>query len=279
MNKIRSGAGRAEAREIKKKERADRLMVSRGLAGTREKAQALIMAGLVFADSRPVEKPGQLIAREARLSIEKGFPYVSRAGLKLEEALEKWGISVAGLVAADLGCSTGGFTDCLLQRGAKRVYAVDVSIDQLDSRLRHDSRVVCIEKNARYLTPEDFGEKVDLVTLDLSFISLLKVLPAIKAFLSDGELLSLLKPQFEAGRGEVGKKGVVRDPARHEEILVRVLEGARDLGFGVAGLLRCSIRGQRGNKEFFSRLTPGRNFLSVHELRALVREVVYEPEV
>jgi len=254
-------------------------MVSRGLAETREKARAMIMAGLVFADSRRVEKPGQLIAQEVRLSVEEKLPYVSRAGLKLEEALERWEISVVGKVAADLGCSTGGFTDCLLQRGAKRVYAVDVSINQLDFELRRDPRVVAIEKNARYLTPDDFGEVIDLVTLDLSFISVLKVLPAIKGFLGHGELLSLLKPQFEAGKGEVGKRGVVRDPARHEEILIRVLAEAEELGFGVAGLLRCSTRGQRGNREFFSRLTPGRNFLSPDKLRALVREVVYEPEV
>ncbi len=261
-----------------KRERADRLVVSRGLAETREKARALIMAGLVYADSRRVEKPGELIAPETRLVIEKGLPYVSRGGLKLEEALDKWKISVSDKVAADLGCSTGGFTDCLLQKGARRVYAVDVSINQLDWRLRTDPRVTCLEKNARYLVGEDFGEAVDLVTMDLSFISILKVLPAVKGFLSEGELLSLLKPQFEAGRGQVGRKGVVRDPARHEMVLARVLEGAQELGFGVAGLLKCSTRGQRGNREFFGRFTPDRNFLSLHQLKAIVREVVYEPE-
>ncbi|MGQ9673088.1 MAG: TlyA family RNA methyltransferase [Candidatus Aminicenantales bacterium] len=261
-----------------KKERADRLLVSRGLAQTREKAQALIMAGLVQADGRRVEKCGQLIAPEANLVVEKGLPYVSRGGLKLEEALNTWNISVSGKVAADLGCSAGGFTDCLLQRGAKRVYAVDVSIDQLDWRLRHDPRVVFIEKNARFLTKDDFGELLDLVTLDLSFISVLKVLPVIRAFLGQGELLCLLKPQFEAGRGQVGKKGIVREPERHEAVLVRVLERTQELGFGVAGLLKCSVRGQRGNREFFSRLIPGRDFLPIETLRAKIKEVVYADE-
>ncbi len=261
-----------------KRERADRLMVSRGLAETREKARALVMAGLVFADGRRVEKPGELIAPETRLVIEKGLPYVSRGGLKLEEALDKWNISVNGKVVADLGCSTGGFTDCLLKRGAKRVYAVDVSINQLDWRLRRDPRVTCVEKNARYLVSQDFGEAVELVTMDLSFISILKVLPAVRGFLGEGELLSLLKPQFEAGKGQVGRKGVVRDPTRHETVLFRVLQGAQELGFGVVGLLKCSTRGQRGNREFFSRLTPGRNFLPLDKLRTMVREVVYEAE-
>lgn len=260
------------------KERADRLLVRRGLAGTRQKAQALIMAGLVYAGNERVEKPGQLLSGETNLAVVQELPYVSRAGLKLEEALEAWKITVRDRVAVDLGCSTGGFTDCLLQWGARRVYAVDVSIDQLDWRLRRDLRVVPIEKNARYLTGEDFGETVDLVTVDLSFISVLKVLPAIQTFLKAGDSLCLLKPQFEAGRGEVGKKGVIKDPAQHEAVLRRVLEEAQAKGFGVAGLIGCSTRGQRGNREFFARLCPGRNFLSPDKLNALVREVVYGPE-
>jgi 23S rRNA (cytidine1920-2'-O)/16S rRNA (cytidine1409-2'-O)-methyltransferase len=261
-----------------KKDRADRLVVSRGLAETREKAQALIMAGLVYAGGRLVEKPGQLIASDETLFLEKGLPYVSRGGLKLEEALDTWKISVSGKAAADLGSSTGGFTDCLLKRGACCVYAVDVSTSQLDWRLRHDPRVVPIEKNARYLSREDFTGKVDLVTLDLSFISVLKVLPAVREFLGEGVALCLLKPQFEAGKGQVGKKGVIRDPGRHEAVLGRVLEEAQKLGFGVAGLLRCSTRGQRGNREFFALLIPGGNPLPREELRALVREVVHEPK-
>lgn len=261
-----------------KKERADRLVVSRGLAETREKAQALIMAGLVYAGGRLVEKPGQLIADDGSLAVEKTFPYVSRGGLKLEEALDAWKISVAGKVAADLGSSTGGFTDCLLQRGASRVYAVDVSTDQLDWRLRHDPRVVLIEKNARFLSREDFADKVDLVTIDLSFISVLKVLPAVRGFLSDGAVLCLLKPQFEAGKGEAGKKGVIRDPRLHEAVLGRVLEEAQESGFGVAGLLKCSTQGQRGNREFFALLIPGGSPLLGDEIKALIREVVHEPK-
>jgi 23S rRNA (cytidine1920-2'-O)/16S rRNA (cytidine1409-2'-O)-methyltransferase len=261
-----------------KKDRADRLVVSSGLAETREKAQALIMAGLVYAGGRLVEKPGQLIAADETLSLEKSLPYVSRGGLKLEEALDTWRISVAGKVAADLGSSTGGFTDCLLKRGASRVYAVDVSTSQLDWRLRHDARVVLIEKNARYLSREDFADKVELVTLDLSFISVLKVLPAVREFLGEGVVLCLLKPQFEAGKGQVGKKGIIRDPGRHEAVVGRVLEEAQKLGFGVAGLLRCSTLGQRGNREFFALLTPGGSPLPRGEVRALVREVVHEPE-
>jgi len=261
-----------------KKERADRLVVSRGLAETHEKAQALIMAGLVYAGGRLVEKPGQLIAAEETLSLEKGLPYVSRGGLKLEEALNAWKISVSGKVAADLGSSTGGFVDCLLQRGASRVYAIDVSTSQLDWRLRHDPRVVRIEKNARYLSREDFAEKVDLVTLDLSFISVLKVLPAVREFLGEGVALCLLKPQFEASKRQVGKKGVIRDPKRHEAVLGRVLEEAQKLGFGVAGLLKCSTRGQKGNREFFALLIPGGSPLPREEVRALVREVVHEPK-
>ncbi|MDH7513133.1 MAG: TlyA family RNA methyltransferase [Clostridiales bacterium] len=260
-----------------KRERADRLVVSRGLAETREKAQALIMAGLVYAGGRPVEKPGQLVAADETLSIEKGLPYVSRGGLKLEEALDAWKISVSEKVAADLGSSTGGFTDCLLKRGASRVYAVDVSTSQLDWRLRHDPRVIPVEKNARYLSREDFSEKVDLATVDLSFISVLKVLPAVRGFLGEGLVLCLLKPQFEAGKRQVGKKGVISDPGRHEAVLGRVLEEAQKLGFGVAGLLKCSTRGQKGNREFFALFIPGGSPLPQEKIRALVREVVHEP--
>jgi 23S rRNA (cytidine1920-2'-O)/16S rRNA (cytidine1409-2'-O)-methyltransferase len=263
---------------IKKRDRADRLLLSRNLAESRQKAQALIMAGLVSAGRQRVEKPGQMIDLDAELSLRKEIPYVSRGGLKLEEALDAFSVNVAGKVAADLGSSTGGFTDCLLQRGARLVYAVDVSISQLDWRLRNDARVVPIEKNARYLRRGDFAEIPEVITLDLSFISVLKVLPAIRAFLGDGILLSLLKPQFEAGKGRVGKKGIVRDPAEHEAVLHHVLEEARELGFGIRGLIGCSVRGQKGNREFFAywALTGGR--LPREKIRELIKEVVHEPK-
>src|SRR5512135_2517464 len=206
-----------------KRERADTLVVSRGLADSRQKAQALIMAGLVYSGETRIEKPGQLVSLEAEVSLRGAIPFVSRGGLKLDEALSVFGIDVRDAVAADLGASTGGFTDCLLQRGARLVYAVDVSVDQLDWRLRNDLRVRTIEKNARYLRREDFDPPPGLVAMDLSFISVLKVLPALKGFLGTGRLLSLLKPQFEAGSGEVGKKGVIRDPARQEAVLLRLL--------------------------------------------------------
>lgn len=233
------------------------------------------MAGMVYAGGRRVEKPGDRIGDGEPLSVKKGLSYVSRGGLKLEEALDIFGISAKGKVAADLGASTGGFTDCLLKRGAKRVYAVDVSIAQLDWRLKRDPLVVPIEKNARYLEKADFPDKLDLVTADLSFISVLKVLPAIREFLGKGDLLCLLKPQFEAEKGSVGKKGVVRNPAQHEQILNSLLEKARELGFGVRGLIACSVQGQRGNKEFFVHWTFKENLLPLEKIKTLVWEVVY----
>jgi len=240
------------------RKRTDRLLVERGLAPSREKAQALIMAGLVSTGGRAVLKAGDLVEEGAELSVATPLPYVGRGGLKLEEALDRFGIDVGGAVAVDIGSSTGGFTDCLLQRGARKVYAVDVDTKQLDWALRRDPRVVMIEKNARHLGPADIGEVPDIVTMDLSFISLLKVLPAVGALPGDGVLLTLVKPQFEAGRGQIGKKGVVRDPVVHEDVLTRVVEGARELGFGLAGIIRCSTRGQKGNREFFARWVKGR---------------------
>jgi 23S rRNA (cytidine1920-2'-O)/16S rRNA (cytidine1409-2'-O)-methyltransferase len=259
-----------------KKERADAVVTRLGLAETRAKAQALIMAGLVNSGGRRVEKPGQLIDPGAPVFVRGGMPFVSRGGLKLDEALSVLGVDVRGAVAADLGASTGGFTDCLLQRGARLVYAVDVSIDQLDWRLRQDARVRPVEKNARHLRPEDFPEPPGIVVMDLSFISVLKVLPAIREFLGDGRLVSLLKPQFEAGRGEVGKRGVIRDPARHEAVLSRLLEGARALGFAPRGLMKSSTRGQKGNREFFVLWELSRDAGSAAAIGARVREVVYE---
>jgi 23S rRNA (cytidine1920-2'-O)/16S rRNA (cytidine1409-2'-O)-methyltransferase len=204
------------------------------------------------------------------------MPYASRAGFKLAEALDAFAVSVAGKAVADLGCSTGGFTDCLLQRGARLVYAVDVSTSQLDWRLRNDPRVVSVEKNARHLRREDFAEKPGVVTMDLSFISVLKVLPAVREFLEDGILLSLLKPQFEIGRGQVGKKGIVRQPAQHEEVLNRLLEQAAQAGFGTRGLIGCSQRGRKGNREFFVCWSLQGPLSAPGQTLELVRRVVYE---
>jgi len=233
------------------KERADKLLVRRGLAPTWEKAQALIMAGLVFSGPAKVPKPGSLLDEDAGLALKDTLPFVSRGGLKLAEALDRFAVDVREKTAVDVGASTGGFTDCLLQRGARKVYAVDVDTTQLDWKLRNDPRVVLIEKNARYLVPGEIPEPPDLVTVDVSFISLLKVLPALAAVPGGWLLLALVKPQFEAGRREVGKKGIVRDPAVHADVLDRVVRGARETGFTLRGLIRCSTRGQKGNVEFF----------------------------
>jgi 23S rRNA (cytidine1920-2'-O)/16S rRNA (cytidine1409-2'-O)-methyltransferase len=235
------------------KERADKLLVQRGLAPSREKAQALIMAGLVVSRGEAVPKPGILLDEAADLVLKDKLPFVSRGGLKLAEALDRFGVDVRGKVAVDIGSSTGGFTDCLLQHGARHVYAVDVDTAQLDWSLRGDSRVTLVEKNARYLVSGDLAGPPDIITVDVSFISLLKILAALKGIAGDWPLLALVKPQFEAGRREVGKKGIVRDPAVHEAVLKRVAGGAREAGFYLQGLIRCTTRGQKGNFEFFGR--------------------------
>lgn len=258
-----------------KKERADKVMAAWGLAESRQKARALIMAGLVYSGEQRIEKPGQMIAPDTELSLKEKLPYVSRGGLKLEEGLEKFEISVQGKVAADLGASTGGFIDCLLQNGAKTVYAVDVDTSQIDWRLREDPRVICIEKNARYLTGDDFADPPGLVTTDLSFISVLKVLPAVKEFLGQGQLLSLIKPQFEAGKGQVGKKGIIRDPAIHEQVLTETITKASQMGFNAQGVIKSSVRGQKGNREFFVFWSLAEEPLSEDEVQRSIKEAVW----
>lgn len=257
-----------------RKERADKLLVQRGLAESRRKAQALIMAGLVMENGIRVEKPGQMLHREASLAIKETLPFVGRGGLKLEEALEKFQLDVTGRVAADLGASTGGFSDCLLKRGARRVYAVDVDTRQLDWNLRQDTRICLIEKNARYLGPEDFEDMPEIAVMDLSFISLLKVLPAVKTFLSGKWALALIKPQFEAGKGRVGKKGVIRDPAVQEDILYRVNRGAAKTGFTLKGLLKSSTPGQKGNREFFALWIRSREDWNIPQMKTMIKEAV-----
>ena len=235
------------------KQRLDKLMVERGLAPSREKAQALIMAGQVVVGDHAVDKSGQQVALDAEIRI-KGdlLPFVSRGGLKLKKALDEFRVDVTGLVAIDVGASTGGFSDCLLQAGAVRVIAVDVGCGQLAWKLQQDPRVLSMEKtNIRYLTPGQLPEVPDLATIDASFISLAKVLPATVALLRPGgRIIALIKPQFEVGKGEVGKGGIVRDPAAHERVLEAIRQTAGELGLHVAGLCESPITGADGNREF-----------------------------
>jgi len=233
------------------KPRLDRLLVERGLAPTREKAQALIMAGAVLVDGRKAAKPGQPVDAEIRVEIVAQPPFVSRGGLKLEAAIARFGIQVAGRICLDIGASTGGFTDCLLQRGAARVHAVDVGTGQLDWKLRNDPRVVVHEKlNARYLRPEDLGQPIALAVCDVSFISATLIVPAVTPVLQPaGEMVILVKPQFEVGKGQVGKGGIVREPELHEAACRRVEDAVRQLGFETA-IIESPILGAEGNHEF-----------------------------
>jgi 23S rRNA (cytidine1920-2'-O)/16S rRNA (cytidine1409-2'-O)-methyltransferase len=235
-----------------RKERLDLLLVERGLAESRQQAQRLIMAGQVTVDGGLVDKPGSRVPAAAGIEVDGGLPYVSRGGYKLEAALDAFGLDVAGLVAADVGASTGGFTDCLLQRGAARVYAIDVGYGQLAWKLQQDPRVVVMDRvNARYL--ERLPEAVDLATADTSFISLRLILPAVMGWLvPGGQIVALIKPQFEAGRRQVGKGGVVRDPAVHRSVLAGVLDWAGERGLGLMGLVRSPITGPAGNVEFLA---------------------------
>jgi 23S rRNA (cytidine1920-2'-O)/16S rRNA (cytidine1409-2'-O)-methyltransferase len=235
------------------KPRADQLLVDRGLAESRAKAQALILAGLVFSGERKIDKAGQALAEDAPLEVRgREHPWVSRGGVKLAHALEHFGWDVTGAVALDVGSSTGGFTDVLLQKGAARVFAVDVGTNQLAWKLREDPRVVVHEKtNARYLTDEVVTEPVDIVVCDASFISLAKVLDRALDFAGPGgRLIALVKPQFEAERGEIGKGGVVRDPAVHERVSAAAADWVRSRGWEPAGLIRSPITGPEGNVEF-----------------------------
>lgn len=237
------------------KKRLDLLLVERELVESRERARQLIRAGHVLVDEVVLDKPGVKVREEAQVRLRQTLPYVSRGGLKLEAALERFALSVEGKVALDVGASTGGFTDCLLQRGAARVYAVDVGYGQLAWKLRQDGRVVVMERtNIRHLTA--LPEPVDLAVVDVSFISLRLVLPVVKKLLKPvGEIVCLIKPQFEAGPEQVGKGGVVRDPAVHKVVLERIVHFAREQGLSVRGLIPSPLRGPAGNVEFFAHLT------------------------
>ena len=240
------------------KERVDKLLVERGLADTRERAQRLVMAGLVFSGDVVVDKPGTRLAIDTPLDVRgEPHPFVSRGGAKLDATLAALALDVRGLAAIDVGASTGGFTDCLLQRGARRVYAVDVGYGQLAWKLRNDPRVVSRERtNVRLLGRADFPEPIDLVTIDASFISLRLVLPVAMSLLDPGgRLVALVKPQFEVGKGRVGKGGVVREAALHTEVLTELQRGVVELGLVIDGVLTSPLLGPAGNREFFLALT------------------------
>ncbi|AGC69206.1 FtsJ-like methyltransferase [Thermoclostridium stercorarium subsp. stercorarium DSM 8532] len=235
------------------KERLDIHLVNKGYFDSREKARRAIMEGLVLVNGVVEDKPGFQVDTEAELEIRGNpIPYVSRGGLKLEKALSEFGIDLTGKVCIDIGASTGGFTDCMLKNGAVKVYAVDVGYGQLAWKLRNDSRVVVMERtNFRYVKPEDIGEFVDFATADVSFISLTKIIPPAKQLLKHGgSMVCLIKPQFEAGREKVGKKGVVKDPAVHMEVIGKIIDFSKELGFTVKGLSYSPIKGPEGNIEY-----------------------------
>ena len=245
---------------MKNKKRLDVLLVEQMYAETRSKAQAIIMAGLVYVNGQKADKAGMSFDADTAVIEVRGqaCPYVSRGGLKLEKALRDFGVDPTGFVCSDSGCSTGGFTDCLLQQGASKVFAIDVGYGELNWKIRNDPRVVVMERtNIRYVTPEDIGEPLDLSVIDVSFISLRIVLPAIKNLLKEkqGQVLCLIKPQFEAGRENVGKNGVIRESAIHKEVLDNFVALAKDLGFTILGLTFSPVKGPAGNIEFLGHLT------------------------
>lgn len=242
------------------KERLDVLLVRNGLAASREKAKAVIMAGSVFVNGQREDKAGTMVDEKAELTVKGNqLKYVSRGGLKLEKAMSHFDITPEGKVCMDVGASTGGFTDCMLQNGAVKIYSVDVGHGQLDWKLRNDARVVCMEKtNIRYVVPEDIGEPPSFVSIDVSFISLTKVLGPVRDLMApEGNVVCLIKPQFEAGREKVGKKGVVRDPKVHEEVIRKVMSYAQSIGFLCRELEFSPIKGPEGNIEYLLHLQKG----------------------
>lgn len=244
---------------MKDKKRLDLLLTEQGYADTRAKAQAIIMAGQVYVDGQKADKPGTSYDAGVSIEVRGGTcPYVSRGGLKLEKALRDFRVDPTGYVCSDSGASTGGFTDCLLQQGAAKVFAIDVGYGQLDWKIRSDQRVVVMERtNIRYVTPEQIGEPLDLSVVDVSFISLKIVLPAIRALLKPdcGQVICLIKPQFEAGKDKVGKKGVVRDPQTHQQVLDDFVALADEQDFHILGLTFSPVKGPEGNIEFLAHLT------------------------
>ena len=261
---------------MKHKERLDVLLVERGYFESRAKAQAVIMSGDVYVDGQKADKAGASYDREVNIEVRGSVcPYVSRGGLKLEKALRDFGVDPTGYVCSDSGASTGGFTDCLLQQGAKKVFAIDVGYGQLAWKIRNDPRVVTMERtNIRYVTPEDLGEPLDLSVVDVSFISLKLVLPTIKRLLAaeSGQVLCLIKPQFEAGKEKVGKKGVVRDPAVHLEVLQDFVDLAKSLEFTIKNLTFSPVKGPEGNIEFLGHLSLVQGEDTIPDLQELVQQ-------
>ena len=253
--------------------RLDQYLVQHGLTQSRERAKALIMSGIVFVNEQKVDKAGEMIKEDAKVEVRgHDIGYVSRGGLKLEKAMKCFPLTPNGKVCMDIGASTGGFTDCMLQNGAKKVYAVDVGYGQLDWKLRNDVRVVCMERtNARYLTHEEIPEELDFASVDVSFISLKLIFPALYGLLREGgEIACLIKPQFEAGREKVGKKGVVRDPAVHLEVLEHFLIHVRENHFTVLGITYSPIRGPEGNIEYLGFLRKSEEPDAAVDLQAIV---------
>lgn len=256
-----------------KGKRLDITLVEQGFVESRQKAQACIMSGIVYVNDQKVDKAGYAVPEDAKVEVRgKTLKYVSRGGLKLEKAMQTFPIDLNGAIAMDCGASTGGFSDCMLQNGAVKVYAVDVGYGQLDWKLRSDERVICMERtNARYLTREQIPDPLDFVSIDVSFISLALILPVLRGLMKDsGQLVCLVKPQFEAGKEKVGKKGVVRDPAVHLEVVERFYHQAEQFDFSVRGMTFSPIRGPEGNIEYLGWLTVGAGNSVPVDLKALV---------
>ncbi|MBR4020956.1 MAG: TlyA family RNA methyltransferase [Firmicutes bacterium] len=244
------------------KERLDILLVKKGLCPSREKAKASIMAGIVYVDGQKSDKAGNMVDENADIVVKSNIcPYVSRGGLKLEKSMKEWDLNLENKVCMDIGASTGGFTDCMLQNGATKVYAIDVGYGQLDYKLRIDERVVNMEKcNVRYLDPETIAEPIDFISIDVSFISLKLIFPVCaKVLADDGQIVCLVKPQFEAGREQVGKKGIVRDKNVHREVIENVISYAKDNGFYPVGLTFSPVTGAKGNIEYLLALSKDEN--------------------
>ncbi len=258
------------------KKRLDVLLVEQGLADSREKAKAIIMSGIVYVDNNKEDKAGTTFEETARIEVRGNtLKYVSRGGLKLEKAMNNFGVTLEGKVCMDVGASTGGFTDCMLQNGAVKVYSVDVGHGQLAWKLRNDERVVCMEKtNIRYVTPDDIDDVIEFASIDVSFISLTKVLPAVRELMThDGEIVCLIKPQFEAGREKVGKKGVVRELSTHIEVVQMIVDYARANGFRTLHLSYSPIKGPEGNIEYLLHITKDESRENEEfDIRALVEE-------
>lgn len=261
-----------------KKERLDILLVDRGICTSRERAKTNIMAGLIFVDGQRVDKAGEKVSIDADI-VFKGeeLKYVSRGGLKLEKAMNEFDISLKDKVCMDIGASTGGFTDCMLQNDASKVFSVDVGYGQFAWKLRTDERVVCMERtNIRYVTPEDIGEKLDFASIDVSFISLRTIMPAVKELLNEtGEVVALIKPQFEAGRDKVGKKGVVRDKEVHHEVILKIVNYLIENEFNILGLSYSPIKGPEGNREYLVYFTKDKEKESNFEL-SIIDNIVDE---